>query len=762
MACHVVGFSSLQVIAPLLPPGPRVVHGAAMTSPESESEGLEPSPEPSETPEPAAPAVVEEKPRRPRVPIASESFAEAARGLALWVLIGFALLVWARFAFGKAWLGEYLGHNRLPMRDRVVFIIQIFAAGGLAGSLSAAYLFVRRNVPGTTREFERWAWFLSPLILCPVVPLVRETDIWFGNHNALLPIVLFGAMLAELFVYQSIRHVPAVVSSMWLGSASELSTWTARPRVRWARSHAFLAIVLVAAVAYGLFMSFYTVRWHHRLGTAIFDLGINNNLFAGGLHGKFNHSPIVFPDDPAKYWANHVKLGLYLFLPIYALIPKPETLLVIQSISLGLGAIPLFLFGRRHIQEWAACVIALCYLAYYPMHGANFYEMKEPPTAAVFVLTTIWAMDAKRFKTGWVFFFVSMIMREDMPIPLAVIGVFFVLSGYRPRTGLVMTAIASIWFVFLRFKVMTDAGSWWFPNMYKDLYSEPDTGFRSVLKTLISNPAFVLKHIFVEKKFWYLMHLLVPVVFLPARRWYLWAAFVPGAILTLLITNYDPPLMFSFQYVMYWGPYLFVAAILAVRAIVAEHPFGGPKGAAAVAAVAFASFALTYNYGAFPRRDLALQSGYHKIKFGWSAEEEKTYQDVLALVASVPKDASVAATERVGAHLSGRVDFFTLRRGTHGAEYVVARKSELRLDKTRDHVRDALSDGRYGLLRRFGEFAVLKKGASTKGNASLIEEWELGKKPRVKPKKPKHNEKPDEGGGPEGSPEEEPEEGGQP
>src|SRR6185295_8634811 len=165
------------------------------------------------------------------------------------------------------------------------------------------------------------------------------------------------------------------------------------------RKHGPLAIVLVAAAAYAAFFIFYTLRWHYKLRTGNYDLSINNNLLYGGLHGKFLHSPLVFPKEPAKYLANHVKLGAYLFLPIYALFPRPETLFVIQSTFIGLGSVPLFLFARRHLSEATAMLVALAYLAYYPLHGASFSEFQAVPVAAALIFVVIWAADAKRHKT---------------------------------------------------------------------------------------------------------------------------------------------------------------------------------------------------------------------------------------------------------------------------------------------------------------------------------------------------------------------------
>lgn len=658
--------------------------------------------------------------------VRAETWSAVARGVAVWGLVGFALVVWGRLAFGAALVVPLLSKNQLEMRERVLLIVEMLAGGAAAIGGVAVYLRMRRaELLEAARRMERLGWFVSPLILLPAIPVFMAHKVWFGEHQTLLPIALFGALLAEFFFSRAAASGVTLAELGLSFSLPERGTV-----VRLVRTRGFLAVVVACALAYGAFMSFYTVRWHHRLGTAIFDLGINNNLIHGALDGRINYSTVIFPDEPIKYWANHVKLGLFLFLPIYAVFQHAETLLIIQSISLGLGAIPLFLFARRRLPEWGAFVIALAYLAYYPMHSANFYEMKEPPTAAAFVLTMVWALDTKRWKTTWAFFFMSLIMREDMPIPLVMIGVVLLCSGYRPRVGAVMAGISAVWFVILRFKIMNDAGAWWFPNMYETLWAQPEKGFRSVIKTLLSNPTFVLRHIFTEKKFWYLMHMMVPVVFLPARRWYLWAAFVPGAILTLLVTDYNPPIMYTFQYVMHWGPYLFLASVLALDAIRKESPDGPSRQFGGIVALGLVSLALTYNYGAFSARDRALASGYKKIVFSWSEKDEELYQDLQALVRAVPKTASVAATEHIGAHFAARKEFYTLRRGLRPADYLVFRKSELKLDKTRQGVKDALTSKKYGVELRRGEFVLLRRGAPTEQNEEVLAS--LGLKTKAK------------------------------
>lgn len=641
----------------------------------------------------------------------------AARAVVLGALLGIGTVAWIRFSFDAAWLVEFLTKNRLDMPMRMGLILSMLGGGALGALAVGGTLFWSSKKQRPFRDVEQWLWFLSPLILAPTLPLLLRFRAWEERHDDMLPAILFVGLVFELFLYKSLRSVPQRAREVWVSARSEVPEWL--------RRHGPVSIVVAGAVAYTVFMSFYTIRWHHKLETGNFDLGLNNNLLYGGLFGDFAQNRIVLPDDPVKQGAPHVQVGAYVFLPVYALWPRPETLQVIQSAALGFGAVPLFLFSRRWLTPWMAATIALCWLAYYPMHGANFNEVKFVPIASFFVLLAAWAADAKRWVTLGVACLIGMLLREDMPIGFTVLGLFLLVSGHRPLAGLVIAFVATSWFAFLRLYVMDDAGDWWLTKMYKDLWSDGEPGFHSVAKTLFSNPLFTLKHVLIEKKVVYLLHLLVPLLFLPARRWYLWAAFVPGTVLTLLVTDYKPVTMFSFEYVMHWAPYLFLAVPLALAAYRRESPDGATRAYAVLAAVAGTIGVLSYNYGAFSLRDGALKSGYQMVTLSFSDEERKRYADLLEIKRSIPDDASVAASEKIGPHLSSRRVFYSLRRDSYQADYLITREKELRLDHTKSVINDALTSGEYGVFKRIGEFALLKRGHSTQGNPALIDEWRL-------------------------------------
>jgi len=533
----------------------------------------------------------------------------------------------------------------------------------------------------------------------------------------LLPTLILILLFFEQLAVRSLTNVPAQVKSYVAEAVDQIPVKVRR----WGAP----SVVIVAAACYAAFFIVYTIRWHYKLRTGNYDLSINNNLMFGGLHGHFLESPVVFPKEPPRYLANHAKFGAYVFLPIYALFPRPETLLVIQSTFVGFGALPLWAFARRHVSEWMAVVVALAYLAYYPLHGASFSEFQAVPLTSFFVFAIAWAADAKRYRILGVALVLALLMREDISVGLAVLGGFLLLTGHRPLPGLVIAGVSAAYFLVLRFYVMEQAGSWWFPNMYKDIWADGEKGFRSVIKTLITNPTFLLSKVIVEKKILYMMHLLVPIAFLPVRRWYLWMALIPGALLTLLVTNYEPPTTFSFHYVMHWAPYLFMAAVLALKAIGAGGVDGSAKARAAAATMALSSIVLSYNYGAFARREGSFKAGFNRIEFTFSDAERKRYGELMEIIKDIPPDAPIAATEKVGPHVSSRLLIFTMRNGPQTGDFILASSRELKLSKTRPTLKEALETGRYGVLRRVGDFALMKKGHSTEGNAQLIADWEL-------------------------------------
>ena len=113
------------------------------------------------------------------------------------------------------------------------------------------------------------------------------------------------------------------------------------------------------------------------------------------------------------------------------------------------------------------------------------------------------------------------------------------------------------------------------------------------------------------------------------------------------------------------------------------------------------------------------------MDFGISEAEEERYQNLQKLIAEIPKDASVAATEKLGPHVSSRVYMYTMRHGPQNAEYALASSRELKLSRTRPKLLEALRSGEYGVVKRIADMALMKRGYKTDLNEQLIRDWRL-------------------------------------
>jgi uncharacterized membrane protein len=643
----------------------------------------------------------------------------AARSVVILSVVGAALVLCAQFAFSGQWVTNLLRDNTLDAGKRDT-LIKTLVGGAFAGGLAAlmlTWLLRRRGAAPAT--VERIAWFVTPLALIPFFQALTRRKAW-DEGIALLAATALFALIAEGVLVRALNAAPERLVGVWQRLQARVP--------RWLRSHAPTAVVMLACIAFILVMSRFGIVRHRSFDTSVFDLGIEDNLAYNAMLGEFLRVPIFTgnrPDGPS-FLSGHAQFGVYLLVPFYAIWPSSETLVVIQVVLVGLGVIPLYFFARRRLPPATSACVALVYLAYPAMHGAALYEMTFLAIAAVFVFTTAWAIDAGKWIPAALAAACAMSMREDIPTGLCLLGLVFALGGKRFTMGVVLAVVSALYFAFMRFYVMEKAGGWAFPEMmYAELLPAGAKGsFGSVLKTLITNPLFVLKKLLIEQKLIYVLHLLVPLAFLPLRRAWLLASMIPGAVLTLTTTNYSPTVSMGFHYVTHWAMYLFLAVPVALAALQAEPVVGRLKMRAALIAMLLATTVLTVNFGAFGGDKFRVAFGVWTPSFTVANKEK--YRDLLYMKKQIPPDASVAANSRVGPHISNRKEaYLTDDLGLQDAEYLLYCRDELGTGRNRPLLVDALKQKTYGVVDTRGAFALLKKGYDASRNDELIRAWQL-------------------------------------
>ncbi|MDB4983511.1 MAG: hypothetical protein JWM82_4263, partial [Myxococcales bacterium] len=312
------------------------------------------------------------------------------------------------------------------------------------------------------------------------------------------------------------------------------------------------------------------------------------------------------------------------------------------------------------------------------------------------------------------FFALALGCREDVSIGFAVCGVFLLLSGTRTRAALVMTAVSLVYFVVIKFAVMPHFGNWWFSDLYRDLYPGGENTYGGVVKTLITNPLYVWKTLITTDKIVLVLLVIAPLGFMPLRRGLLWMSLLPAVPFTVLTTGYWPTVQISFQYTLLYVPFVFLATALGLAAL-CRQPNGRARLAGAIGGIAMATFLTTRVWGAMPPGD-KFRGGFRDIpglRAVNDAEKQKA-RDIAELIAKIPPEAAIAASEMEHPHISTRLAPLALRIGYDGADYIL-----YSLDSGgggAENAARALASGQYEIAaeRPASRLALLRKKAAKK------------------------------------------------
>jgi uncharacterized membrane protein len=481
-------------------------------------------------------------------------------------------------------------------------------------------------------------------------------------------------------------------------------------------------IVFSAALVYTVYFSYYTIAYHRSVLTMSYDLGLENNLVWNLVHGGqfMKSAPLVGP--VGSHFGFHATFFSYVLGLPYLLHQQPETLLVLQAALLGGAAIPLYLFAQSRIGRWSAAVVAVMYVLYAPLHGSNLYDFHYLPLGVFFLWLTLWLIDAGHYKWGVLAVLLTLSVREDVAADLAVMGGFMLFAGRRPRAGLIVGVVATVYFLVLKMMVMPRflQGSESFLHQWQGLVPKGGSGYAGVLTTVVGNPAFTLTSLLETDKFLYLVQIGAPFCFFVWRRPIGFFVSLPGFLFTLLSTKYPPLVQISFQYTAHWTAFLFVAFVVCLEWI-RKPRFAGDEGGwrrqrVWVMTACFTTLVTSYQYGAMLQQNTA-RGGFGKYKFVTTAQDEQRYAQLNALIAMVPPDAKITSSEFVVPHVSSRADAYTLRNGMYDAKYMIF--EEPPRDDERNFAREALK-GDFGVVAVKGPFVLAKRGYDKAKNQAVL------------------------------------------
>lgn len=424
-----------------------------------------------------------------------------------------------------------------------------------------------------------------------------------------------------------------------------------RPEVQTiARQGERAASLVVWLLSIGFLLFFCLLSWlrYLALHTTV-DLALYSQVVWNTLHGDFfRNSVLLFTEH---YLGNHFSPILGAFLPLYALWADPRGLLITQACANVLAAWPLYWLARKRLwTPWAGVLFVAAFFLYPALHHQLLDDLHGIALATPVVMLAFFALLDRRDRLLFTAIPLMVLIREDVPLLIIMMGVYAFLVQRRRRLGTLLFVLGlaiSALVILVVIPFFRGSGGYRYNEYYAYLGESPI----AIVQTFLLEPGAVLARLLHPPKLELLFQLLAPVAFLPLLALPV-ALLGASALAYMLLVDFPFLQVYSLnsQYQALFIPVIFAGAVEGL-AWIARRGRGSwdPRRTALVGSgiVLATSLLSLWFWG-----PLANEAKRAEFRIDEQSRAE------WGLISQIPPAAGVVAEERLGAPLSTRADFY--------------------------------------------------------------------------------------------------------
>jgi uncharacterized membrane protein len=413
-----------------------------------------------------------------------------------------------------------------------------------------------------------------------------------------------------------------------------------------------LFLLIVAVVAYAIVFSDLTLTRYAAFEARALDMGNLHQTVWNTAQGHFFH----MTNQPGiiNRLSLHVEPILLPIAALYWIHDGPETLLILQTVVVALGALPLFALARLKLQnEWLALLFAVAFLLNPSIQGANWLEFHPVTLAPTFLMATFYFLVAGR--TGWyvVFAVLAASCKEEMGLLLFMIGLYALLWLRRYRLGMITMGFALSWSLVAVLgiqQIFADGNIHWGRYAYLGV-----TPLQKVT-ALLTQPGLVLAQLQEAETVRYLREVLQPIGFTALLAPEVLLLALPSLAINLLADF--PPMhqVYELIYIAPIVPFVMLAGVMGVARLqqlfLHKRKWQADVVGWSLALLVMAGALLTqWQHGYLP-------GGGHYRRFPVTDH----HRQAAAMIAQIPADAKVSAQDRLDPHVAGRETIYIFPR----------------------------------------------------------------------------------------------------
>lgn len=317
-------------------------------------------------------------------------------------------------------------------------------------------------------------------------------------------------------------------------------------------------ILYVEILLFVLVFSYLSILRHNRINSAMYDLGLFDQLIYNLAHGRFFESSI----KGFNYLGDHFSPILIIFAPLYWIWEDVRILLIAQAFIVSLSGYFAGMLAyqiTKNIRLSSAFALSI-------LGNANVMLIVlfdfHPETLTIPIFMFILLKFHQEDNIGvFIASIFALLIKEDVSITIALMGLVFAIIKRDPKY-LMLSALGSIYFV-LAIKVFIP---YFRPSIYKgdylylERYSYLGGSIKEVIRSIISNPLYPVIKMYRWSKLKVLLRLFYPTLFLSFLSPVYLIVILPILYINW-IANYGPQFSLKYQYLNVVIPFIIGSSI---------------------------------------------------------------------------------------------------------------------------------------------------------------------------------------------------------
>jgi uncharacterized membrane protein len=278
-------------------------------------------------------------------------------------------------------------------------------------------------------------------------------------------------------------------------------------------------------ISYCLFFGWLSLRAYWAFQMHALDMGNMAQAAWNTIHGqpfRFTNMYPLYANIEA--WGTTTRLSFHveflfpLISLIYLVYPHPESLLVLQTLAIGAGAIPVYLLGRQCAGSWLAVALVAAYLLFPSTEALNLYEFHPVSLATPLLLYAFVAAFQRRYLLFALSALAAMGTKEQIGLVVAMLGLYIAVVNRNRLLGLGVAILSTTWSLAAASVIEEHFR---YPGARSYLHSrysyilQGGHGLQAVVHTIMHDPQTFWFHLATWPKADFVFHLTSPLGFLP-------------------------------------------------------------------------------------------------------------------------------------------------------------------------------------------------------------------------------------------------------